>query len=135
MSEDLSNRSTGNRLPRRRILRGKDSFELLFQHGSRIAGRFVDLRYRMHEETAPDFRVAFIAGRKMGNAVKRNRGKRLLREAFRLQQHILDPVVAISARSLHLAIMLKRHDAEFRDIKDDVSVLLKRLNAQLTPHG
>jgi len=135
MSEDLSKRSTGNRLPRRSILRGKDSFELIFQHGSRIAGRYADLRYRMHEGQAPGFRAAFIAGRRMGNAVKRNRGKRLLREAFRLQQHLLDPVAIPAACTLHLAFMLKRHDVGFREISDEVAGLLKRLNAQLTQHG
>jgi ribonuclease P protein component len=135
MSEDLSNRSTGNRLPRRRILRGKDSFELLFKHGSRIAGRYADLRYRMHDGQAHGFCAAFIAGRRMGNAVKRNRGKRLLREAFRLQQHLLDPVVTLPACTLHLGFILKRPDAGFREISDDVAGLLKRLNAQLTQHG
>ncbi|MCH8495859.1 MAG: ribonuclease P protein component [Balneolales bacterium] len=132
MSEARSNKITGNRLPRRAILRGKDSFEHLFQNGSRIAGKVADIRYYVSSNDAISGRqTAFIAGRRLGNAVKRNRYKRLLREAYRLQQHILDPFDDTPEGSLHFAFILKSPRAGYAEIYAEVGQLLQKLVLQL----
>ncbi|KPP98421.1 MAG: ribonuclease P protein component [Bacteroidetes bacterium HLUCCA01] len=133
MNAGLSKRSAGAfRLPRRSVLRGKDAFSGLFKNGTRIAGTFTDLRFVVTEGPAPDIRVAFIAGRRLGNAVRRNRGKRLLREAYRLQQHFLDPVKQSSATVLHIGFILKNSRATYPQLHEETGRLVQKLAKMLT---
>ncbi len=59
-------------------------FQRVFQSGQVISNKYVVLKYCSRPETA-ESRVAFVAGKKIGNAVVRNRAKRLLREVY--QKH------------------------------------------------
>ncbi len=51
----------------------------------------IRLRSILATDTAPKPRLGVIASRRVGNAVARNRVKRLFRELFRLNQLILPP--------------------------------------------
>ena len=62
-------------------------FELVYSQGRKRAGRGLVL---FHLASATEPRVAFVASRKVGGAVARNRAKRLMREAFR-QVQAADP--------------------------------------------
>jgi ribonuclease P protein component len=63
-------------------LTSPDDFEKVFRLGSTRANKYVVLRFlRSDQEEEPW--VAFVAGKKYGKAVERNRAKRLLREAYR----------------------------------------------------
>ncbi len=77
--------------PRHRILRRAD-FQLTYGEGRRAHGRFVAVfcRRRARDEPGGEFwRLGITATRKSGNAVRRNRQRRLVREYFRLNQHWL----------------------------------------------
>jgi ribonuclease P protein component len=67
---------------RRFRLRQARDFERLRRHGRRYQHPFVVLVVVANEERVSRF--GFTASRRVGNAVKRNRAKRLLREAVRL---------------------------------------------------
>jgi ribonuclease P protein component len=65
-------------------IRSSREIEGVFRAGRRSAGPLVIvLMAETPSGRDPSGRVAFIAGKRLGNAVKRNRAKRLLRAAFR----------------------------------------------------
>ncbi len=67
-------------------LRLKKEFEAVFDAGHRTATR--DL-VAWHSESAGGKKIGLMVSKKTGGAVKRNRLKRLLREAFRLTREEL----------------------------------------------
>ncbi len=71
------------RLPKKRIIRDKDEFQTVYRHGRSYANRYMVLYVYRSEDLD---KVGFAAGKKLGNAVVRNRVKRLLRESYRLSQ-------------------------------------------------
>ena len=84
-----------------RIRHGRD-FARLKQHGRQLAQGGLVLNWLELPEDAPS-RFAVITTRKLGNAVIRNRCRRLLRECFRLHRlALLRPVemVLIARQSM-----------------------------------
>ena len=72
-------------LGRNKILRGKREFNTVHSRGRSVANREIVI-YILNDENL-NGKVGFAAGKKLGCAVIRNRVKRLLREAYRLNQH------------------------------------------------
>ncbi|OUO34463.1 ribonuclease P protein component [Olsenella sp. An290] len=64
-------------------IKSKRDFERVFSRGRRYNDALLRIRVTPCEEGHPG-RVAFIAAKRLGNAVFRNRCKRVLREAARL---------------------------------------------------
>ena len=64
------------------VLRRPEDFRRLRETGQSVRSDDVVLVYRLTESV--NSRVAVVASRRVGNAVRRNRAKRLLREAHRL---------------------------------------------------
>jgi ribonuclease P protein component len=95
-STDPSNPDGGAKVPRiARLLRHAD-FERVYKQGKRHFATHMTVFYlRRAEGMGPSsgIRIGFTVGRALGGAVDRNRMKRRLREAVRLQE--LVPSVAV----------------------------------------
>jgi ribonuclease P protein component len=95
--------SAKGRFPPSSRIRKRLDFEVA-QNGGRRAttAHFVFLLYARDETDRPA-RLGIVASRKIGNAVVRNRAKRLVREAFRSSPDLFSPgtdVVVIVRRPL-----------------------------------
>ena len=64
------------------VLRRKSDFSTIYNKGKSVGDRYVVLFYR--KNNLPYNRLAYLASKKVGNAVKRNRARRLLKESVRL---------------------------------------------------
>ena len=63
------------------VLRRKKDFSLLYNKGRSVGERYVVLFYRKNNLLYN--RTAFLASKKVGNSVIRNRARRLMKESYR----------------------------------------------------
>ena len=80
---------TGQGLPNTRRLHLKNDFKNIIHDGKRIQGNNLVLWYKPAPAGQTERRLGIVVSKKLGGAVVRNRTKRLLREAFRLNREKL----------------------------------------------
>ena len=67
---------------KKNVLRRKKDFSIIYNKGKSVGDRYIVLFYRRNN--LPYNRLAYLASKKVGNSVKRNRARRLMKESFRL---------------------------------------------------
>lgn len=108
------------RLPKANRLRKPKEFRRVYESGKRFEGRFMTV-FILPSETVSQ-RLGITASKKaVGNAVQRNRAKRLLREAFRLNKAQIRELTVnfdwvLNARRSLLKVKLDKPLEEFRQI-------------------
>ena len=66
---------------RENVLRKQKDFDSLYKKGKSVGDRYIVLFYRKNNLAYN--RKGFLASKKVGNAVKRNRARRLMKEGYR----------------------------------------------------
>jgi len=110
-------RSEGASLPRAERLREHAEFQRLFRGGARLERECFVLLWT----PAPGPRAAaFVAGRRLGGSVLRNRARRRLREAYRRQRGL------VSGGGLRLCFVARRQavEAPFAQLLSEVAEAL-----------
>lgn len=125
-SDDLS-------LPRAKILRGRKNFKRLFEQDAyTICNRKVDLRFQIVDTNSFGCLMGFIVKKSLGKANKRNRMKRLLKEAYRHHQHILSVPLKKANITFYGVLMAKTTDAGYADVENNVIALLREAKEKLS---
>lgn len=123
-------------MPKAKILRGKKNFQRLFESKATVLRTdCINLRFVLAEDDNAEgsTQMAFIVPKKLGKATKRNRLKRLLKEAYRSKQHVItDPMKdRASHLSFYGAFMANTIDPDYRQVEDSVIQLLTEACAYL----
>ena len=106
-------------LPKKNILRNAASLDAVFTSGKKLISSNCSLYY-LNVDSNKDFRVAFSVGKKThGLAVSRNKIKRLMREAFRLN------INGYNIVSFNLVFVFFGQDIpSFEEVEDSIKSLL-----------
>jgi ribonuclease P protein component len=117
------------RFSKARRVRRRGEFQRVFDLSLRSKGRY--LTVLVAPNAAGTTRLGIVASRKLGNAVRRNRAKRLIRQIFRqttgLPVRPAVDVVVIPRRELF--------DAAFSSLESDLRGTLQRCAARLPSGG
>ena len=66
---------------KKNVLRKKSDFDSIYNRGKSVGDRYLVLFYR--KNNLPYNRTGFLASKKVGNSVQRNRARRLMKESYR----------------------------------------------------
>ncbi len=69
---------------KREVLTGSREFGAVYKRGKSVGDRYVVIFYK--KNGLPYTRTGFLASKKVGNAVMRNRARRLMKESYRLME-------------------------------------------------
>lgn len=118
-------------LPKSHILRGKRNFQRLFSSSTFINSSTMNLRFASFPANNEAFKVGFISPKKIGNAVHRNRSKRLMREAYRLNKHIISDLFLDSDECVHAVFLARHSNLRYHAIEKDMVTLLTDLRSRI----
>ncbi len=122
-----------NTLPKSEILSKRDEISALMKDGSSFAKRPVRVVYSHFSTSEPEVKVFFSAPkRNFKKAIDRNRIKRLMREAYRLNKKVLLDTAHSSGKTFHIAFLFTgREVPNFEEVQDKIILLLHRFRTEI----
>jgi len=112
------------RFSKDRRVRRRAEFQRVFDLSVRTKGRYLTILVAPND--AGSARLGIVASRKLGDAVRRNRAKRLIREVFRRSEFP-------GRRGVDVVVIPRRElfEAAFADFEADFRTTFKRCAARL----
>ena len=104
------------------VLRRKSDFDRIYNKGKSFGERYVILFIRKNSLSYN--RIAFLASKKVGNSVKRNRARRLMKESFReIKDNIAEgyDIIFVARKTIN--------DLKCQDVKNSLEAAVKRASA------
>lgn len=101
------------------VLRGVKNFSAVYRRGRSVGDKYVVVFYRKNDLSYN--RMGFLASKKVGNAVERNRARRLMKESYRLMEPLQKKgydIVVIARKTIK--------DRKCADVKKSLEAALKR---------
>ena len=115
------------RLPSRLRLKESRDFAVIKAQGQSQSGRYFVLAL-LRDEGVADFRFGLITGKRLGNAVVRNRLRRQMREIIRANRAALVPGMKFVTIARWRA-----PDTDFAELSQDWTRLARRMGLLLKP--
>ena len=114
-----------HRFDKGRRLRQRAEFQTVFDRGVRIRGRFWTILVAPGQ--AEQSRLGIVASKKLGDAVRRNRAKRLIREMFRRRENLK----ASTRVDMVVIPRVELFDAAFTSLEEDYRTVVTRCVSRL----
>ncbi|MGB2870069.1 MAG: ribonuclease P protein component [Bacteroidota bacterium] len=124
-------------LPRTEILRGYRSFSKVIAQGRPVGAPPVRAFYLVDPAAQFSVKVGFAVSRSVRKAVLRNRAKRLLRESYRTQKHLLAGKLPAPNKALTIVFMyagspdVTRREVRYGSIEHGVAKVLNEIAGRL----
>jgi ribonuclease P protein component len=125
------NTNTDFSLPRSKILRGKKNFQRIFDKATVISSGTVQFRYRFYNIADEKCLIGFIAPKRLGSAVLRNKIKRRLREIYRLNQSTFEDLFSSAKFGFHGVFIAKSPDSSYHELRSDMISVMQKARKQL----
>jgi ribonuclease P protein component len=124
---DAAGRTTGvfKRMKKKNRIKKNEEFQAVFQKGKSSANRQFVL-YCLEKPGQPDFRIGLSVSKKIGNAVTRNRIKRMIRQVFTELKEFID-----SEKDFVIIARKPCADMTYEELKSSMLHVMRRSGMRL----